>query len=751
MSSAPLEFTHGFYGLESPAPTPEFPADRQVVRGWLVPKPGHHFVDVRAILGRQTYPAVHGLPRPDLATVLTLTGLQRLAGFEITVDFEPGANEVQFEALHLDGQWRTFTCITYQAAPRVLPPFLPAPRPPLRWHEFCRVLGMLFREQRRHPERPMIDQARTLLRALPFPNELRLPPRPFHGHLDDPAAIGSCVFGRTHVIGYLFHETAKIKRVLGTYDLQTWQTLEYGKTAGAPSGRFPQFAHAAQCSLAWPVDLPSQLPAPATLRIYAELEDGSVHLCFVQRSRLSTHEDEKAPYPPRDVAGFAAMRDAVNAALAELGMTALRDGDYHGGLARLEQEHLLRAPPSLPPPAPLVASPLTSAAPLPQRVLLVSHNLNIEGAPLFLVDYAEHLARSGVRLTVLSAVEGDLRGRFEQLGAKVGVVNVAPVFSAQSMTAARAAIAVVGQSFDFSPFDLVVANTFTTFWAIHAAKAAGRRTLFYVHESTTPANFYLGGPHADVIALANEAFGLADCVSFTSEFTRNHHLDYGRPGNHRLTPGWINVGQIDRWLAEHSREALRRDFALKEGELMVVNVGTVCGRKGQHVFARAVDLLWRRDPQLAARTRFVILGGLNTLSDVWLQDLLLHLGRPNIEVHPTTSDHLRYYAAADFFVCSTYEESSPRVVLEAMACRTPILSSDISAVREQVRPDLEAVLVPAGDTVKLCEAMVKLLLSPSLREELAERARQRLEAVFNPASVLPRHAALASELAARDG
>ncbi|MEO7412434.1 MAG: glycosyltransferase family 4 protein, partial [Opitutaceae bacterium] len=651
------ETAEGFYNIESPSTAGEIPADRCVIRGWLAPKPGHHFVDVRASLGGRIFPAVHGLPRPDLADVLPLTGIRTLAGFEITIDFEPGQNEVVFEALHIDGRWQNFARSVYQASPRILPPFLPTPPPPLRWHEFCRVLGMLFREQRRHPASSLLELARKLLRALPLPSEFRLPPLPFHGHLDDPAAIGSCVFGRTHVIGYLFHETAPIKRILGTYDLQAWQTLEYAKSVAAAEARFPQFANAKHCRLAGPVDLPSQLPSPATLRLYAELEDGTLHLCFVQRSWLVTHEDEKAPYPAKNVASFAAMRDALNSALAELGMTAIRDGDYHGGLARLEQEHRLRAPAAVPPAVAMVPSPLTSTVPLPKRVLLVSHNLNIEGAPLFLVDYAEHLATAGVRLTVVSAVEGDLRGRFEQLGAKVVVVSAAGVFAAQSTEAARAAITAIGQGFDFTPYDLVVANTFTTFWAIHAAKAAGRRTLFYVHESTTPANFYLGGPHPDVISLANEAFGVADCVSFTSEFTRNHHLDYGRPANHRLTPGWINITQIDQWLATHDREQLRRDFNLRPDELMVVNVGTVCGRKGQHIFARAVDLLWRRYPELAARTRFVMLGGLNTLSDVWLQDLLLHLGRANLEVHPTTPEHLRYYAAADFFVCSTYEES----------------------------------------------------------------------------------------------
>jgi glycosyltransferase involved in cell wall biosynthesis len=740
-----------FYNVELPASGSEFPADRHLVRGWLVPKPSRHFVDVRAVLRGRLYPAVHGLPRPDLAEVFKLTGTGLLAGFELAIDFEPGANELVLEALAIDGQWSTFAQVVYRATPRTLPPFLPQPLPPLRWHEFCRVLGMLFRAQRREPNVPLPEHARKLLRALPLPHELRLPPLPFHGHLDDPAAIGSCVFGRTHTVGYLFHETLPIKRVLATYDLQAWQTLEHTKTSEAAKARFPQLANATRCGIAGPVDVPAQIPAPAALRFYAELEDGSLQLCFVQRSWLYTHEDEKAPYPPKNLVSFAAMRDALTAALAELGMSVIKDGDYHGGLGRLEQEHRLRAPEAVPPAAPINPAPSSSAAPLPRRVLLVSHNLNIEGAPLFLFDYAAHLASAGVQLTVLSAAEGELRPRFEQLGAKVEIIDVSAVFAAQSKENARAAIATVRQGFPFQDFELVVANTFTTFWAVHAAKAAGCRVLFYVHESTTPANFYLGGPHADVILLANEAFGVADAVSFTSEFTRNHHLDYGRPDRHWLTPGWINLRQIDAWLAAHSRETLRANFKLRPDELMVANVGTVCGRKGQHIFARAVDLLWRRYPELAARTRFVILGGLNTLSDVWLQDLLLHLARPNLEVHPTTADHLGYYAAADLFVCSTYEESSPRVVLEAMACRAPILSSDISAVREQVRPELEAVLVPPGDSFQLCEAMVRVLQAPELRRELATKARQRLETVFDPALVLPRHAALASELAARVG
>jgi glycosyltransferase involved in cell wall biosynthesis len=382
---------------------------------------------------------------------------------------------------------------------------------------------------------------------------------------------------------------------------------------------------------------------------------------------------------------------------------------------------------------------------------LVTHNLGLEGAPLFFLDYARYLRQAGVDLTVLSQSEGPLRDRFQELGATVGIVDVGSVMAAPSAQSARGAIRNLSREINFAGFDLVVANTFTTFWAIHAAKQANCPSLLYVHESTTPASFYLGRVVPEVVALAEEAFSLADGISFTTASTRNYHLDYGRLENHWLTPGWIDVARIDRWLAENPREILRARFNLKPGELLVTNVGTVCERKGQHIFARAVDLLWRRYPGLASQARFVMLGGGNTAFDESLQDLLRQINRPNLEVHPATSDYFPYYAAADLFVCSTYEESSPRVILETMACGTPILSSDAQGVREQVRPDLEATLIPPGDTFALCESLAKLLREPGIGRTQAARARARVCAEFDSVRVIPRHLALACELAARKG
>ncbi|WP_415911118.1 glycosyltransferase family 4 protein [Oleiharenicola sp. Vm1] len=177
-------------------------------------------------------------------------------------------------------------------------------------------------------------------------------------------------------------------------------------------------------------------------------------------------------------------------------------------------------------------------------------------------------------------------------------------------------------------------------------------------------------------------------------------------------------------------------------------MGTISDRKGQHAFVRAIDLLWRRYPALAARARFVLLGRRNTEFDTWLAGTVRATGRPNLDLHPETTDYLDYYQAADAFACSSYEESSPRVVLEAMAMGVPILASAVHGIPEMVRPDLEARLVPAGDTVAWCEALAELLANPAAGRDLAARARARVVTEFEAAVALPRHLALLAQTAA---
>jgi len=546
-------------------------------------------------------------------------------------------------------------------------------------------------------------------------------------------------------VGYLFHTKEKITRLWASADLQALQPLSYGRATANIVPHFPDQPTAAAAGYEGHVDVPTQLPNPIAVRLYAETTPGSLHLVEQRMTWRHDSELEKFPFPGTSAADFDEALLTWRSALRVRGRRIVADGGVEHAVAQLRAEFhrsLASAQFARPPGAPArPVRPLT-------RAILATHNLNLEGAPLFLLDLARHFAAEGVTLTVVSASEGVLRTRFEGLGAKVVVVDPSPVFRADGAASARAALTELGRTFDFTAGDLVIANTFTTFWAVHAAKAAGQRVLSYVHESTSPAVFYRGAIHPEVLSLVEESLVLADAVTFTSDATRRYHAWPGRPVHAVLTPGWVDLRSVDQWLAAHPREALREKFGVKPGDLLVTNVGTVCDRKGQLGFARAVDLFNRRHPELAARTRFVLLGGRNAPYDNILREVLAGLGLPNLVVHPENPDFLGYYAAADVTVCSSHEESSPRVVFEAMACGTPLLASDITGISEIARHGIEATLVPVGDTVAWAGALAQILSSPEIRRAQATRARARIESQFTAEIVLPAHTALACAVAA---
>lgn len=742
------ETAFSFSQVESPAAGALLPPGRHTVRGWVWPKPAGHFVDVRARLGGRIFAGVHGLPRADLAAHFSTGRPVALAGFQIVVDLAPGAGELVLEVLTIEGRWTAFQSLPLRIDAAQPPVTFALPGGPLRWIDYGHGLRRLLHAAAARPEQSLASLAAELAEELPYPRVLRDAPAPLLGFVDEPATVCCCRFGRIPAFGHLFHPTLRLKRILGTVDLQSWQPLALHQPSPGPAAHYPQLAHAQACGFAGLIDVPAQLPNPVSLRIYAELEDGSLQLGPVVRTRLHPAEEEKSTAPLPAAVTFDAALAAWDRALAAQGLAVARDGDLERYLANLRAEH---APPATArparPDAPLIETPLHPGPPLPRRVLLATHGLSLQGAPRFLLDLGRALAAAGVTVQVVSAEDGPLHGEFAALGAKVTIVDARGLLAADSPSAVAAALAVLMAGAEWAATDLVIANSFTTFWAVHAAKAAARPALLYVHESTTPAVFYGTRVPPPVISLAEEAFALADAVSFTTAATRRYHLGYGRPERHYLTPGWIDVAALDQWLARQDRAALRRDFGLAPDELLVCNVGTVSDRKGQHTFARAVDLLWRRHPALAARTRFILLGGRDSAFDTMLADSLAELGRANLIVHPETTDYLRYYLAADLFACSSYEESSPRVVLEAMACRTPIIASAVHGLPELVRADREAVLLPAGDTAAWCEGLARLLAAPAIGGELAARARTRVEENFAAASVLPRHLALARTVA----
>jgi glycosyltransferase involved in cell wall biosynthesis len=108
-------------------------------------------------------------------------------------------------------------------------------------------------------------------------------------------------------------------------------------------------------------------------------------------------------------------------------------------------------------------------------------------------------------------------------------------------------------------------------------------------------------------------------------------------------------------------------------------------------------------------------------------------------------------AACDVFALPSLYEGSSLAVLEAMAAGTAIVSSAIGGTEELIEDGRSGLLVPPGDAPALAAALRRALAEPELREKMAARARERVEAGLTREQNAERVAAVYRELLARPG
>ncbi|WKD51489.1 glycosyltransferase family 4 protein [Microbulbifer spongiae] len=95
----------------------------------------------------------------------------------------------------------------------------------------------------------------------------------------------------------------------------------------------------------------------------------------------------------------------------------------------------------------------------------------------------------------------------------------------------------------------------------------------------------------------------------------------------------------------------------------------------------------------------------------------------------SSEELVNYYRSAAVVACPSLYEGFGLPAGEAMACGTPVVSSDGGALPEVVGD--AGLLVPAGDSQALAEALDRVLSSETLRAELGARGRARIENSFS--------------------
>ncbi|MBK1682250.1 glycosyltransferase family 4 protein [Rhodoferax fermentans] len=182
-------------------------------------------------------------------------------------------------------------------------------------------------------------------------------------------------------------------------------------------------------------------------------------------------------------------------------------------------------------------------------------------------------------------------------------------------------------------------------------------------------------------------------------------------------PGKLNTLRngvdLQRFVPE-ARDAARQKLGLPEQSKLLLSVGHLIERKGHFV---AIDAL----PFLPADVQLLIAGG--GPDRAALQRQAERLGVANrvrfVGVVPQT-DLKWWYSAADALALCSSREGWANVLLEAMACGTPVIATNIWGTPEVVSTPDAGVLMPERSGQGLAQAWVKLFANYPQR--LATRA-----------------------------
>ena len=168
------------------------------------------------------------------------------------------------------------------------------------------------------------------------------------------------------------------------------------------------------------------------------------------------------------------------------------------------------------------------------------------------------------------------------------------------------------------------------------------------------------------------------------------------------------------------RRAVRGQLGL-DGHPVILTVGNLNEHKGQALVIRSLPHILAQFP----KARLVVLGDgpdaptLRALVDsLFLTDCVTFVSTMS------QAKLCQWYGAADVLVLASTREGWPNVLLEAMACGTPVVAADVGGVREIVHDSSAGRIVHDRDEISFSESICQILAAQTDPNNVRKYAQQ---------------------------
>lgn len=211
-----------------------------------------------------------------------------------------------------------------------------------------------------------------------------------------------------------------------------------------------------------------------------------------------------------------------------------------------------------------------------------------------------------------------------------------------------------------------------------------------------------------------------------SEALKKEHIAAGFPES--------NISVIPRGISpELINNRGRNIHSSNKEQVKILYIGRMIPEKGVHIAISAIGHLVN---QLDVKNvQFDLFGN---GSDAYIENLKNLIQSLKIEKHVKfhgkvdRSQLLKIYQDYDLFLLpSIFREPFGVVLIEAMAKGVPVVATDTGGIPEVITHELNGLLVSPADSIKMAEAIKRLIDNPLLAQEISNNGIKTVQEKFN--------------------
>jgi glycosyltransferase involved in cell wall biosynthesis len=223
-----------------------------------------------------------------------------------------------------------------------------------------------------------------------------------------------------------------------------------------------------------------------------------------------------------------------------------------------------------------------------------------------------------------------------------------------------------------------------------------------------------------MLLLKRWLYDKADVITTVSQCAKKDMVDQYGIHPHRITVVYSPVETTS--IKQLGLEQVEHPW-FNENIPIVLAAGRLVWQKDYFTLIKAFKVLREQ-----RRARLVILGDgtlrsnlTKLVQEIGLEDDIL---MPGFDKNP-----FKYMSRCTMFVSSSVQEGLANVLIQAMACGAPVLSTDCKCGPSEVidQPGINGFLVPVGSIEMLADKMMYLLDNPEIRKQVGNAGRQSAE------------------------